>query len=257
MSYLANLTVKDVEQGPLPLKDILANSLYYAACETDGGVVKDCNTLNRDLGVKSFIYADYALGEDRLNQELNNFYGYTVFAKRNILKSELIPNGWNVTLPPGLTPQEYMIYCNQFKKPFAKWVIYERVPEKGEDFGHKRFSLLYIGGEGIATYQALYWSNNACPKVVAIIQPGHSFGNNWADFTASDGYFNWVIFNHPNQKTPIQIYFGGYMEKEDYEDFNWPNYNRIREIEHYYGPNRNNIGYVAVHEFVGKKIEYD
>jgi hypothetical protein len=90
------------------LSDILANSLYYSACETDGGVVKDCNTFNRDLGIKSFIYTNYDLGGDTLNQELNNFYGYTVFAKRNILEPELIPYGWNVTLPPGLTPQEYL-----------------------------------------------------------------------------------------------------------------------------------------------------
>jgi hypothetical protein len=248
MSYLANLTVKDVEQGPLPLKDILANSLYYAACETDGGVVKDCNTLNRDLGIENFIYADYALGEARLNQELNTFYGYTVFASRNILQSELIPNGWTITLPPGLTSQEYLIYSDQFKKPFAKWVVYERVPEKDEEFGPKRFSLLYIGGEGIATYQALYWSNNSYPKVVAIIQPGLGFSNNWADFTAPDGYLSWVIFNHPNQNIPQQIYFGGYMDKEDYQNFNWPNYNIIREIKNYYGQNRNNMGYVAVYD---------
>jgi len=38
------------------------------------------------------------------------------------------------------------------------------------------------------------------------------------------------------------------MDKEDYENFNWPNYNRIREIKNYYGQNRNNMGYVAVYE---------
>ncbi len=56
MSYIKNLIINDIEQGPLPLKNILANSLYYEACETDGGLVMACNKLNRDLGIKSFIY---------------------------------------------------------------------------------------------------------------------------------------------------------------------------------------------------------
>ena len=63
MSYLNNLTVNDIEHGPFPLKDILANSLFYPACDNDGGVVKDCNTLNRVLGIENFIYCDYAFGE--------------------------------------------------------------------------------------------------------------------------------------------------------------------------------------------------
>jgi hypothetical protein len=179
---------------------------------------------------------------------LDTFHGYSVFAKRNVKQQELTPNNWQMHIPPGLTPDEYLRYSSQFKRPFAKWVVYERVPEKGEDFGPQRFSLLYIGGEGIATYQALYWSNNTCPKALAIIQPGISFSNNWTDFTVSDGYYYWVVSNNPNGLMPKQIYFGGYMGREYYTYFNWPEYSLIREIEQYYGPNRNNIGYVAVYE---------
>ena len=118
MSYLENLTVNDIQQSPLPLNDILANSLNYEACEIGGGLVKDFDTLNRVLNINSFTDADYALVEGGLNQELNAFYGYTVFASRNILQSELIPNGWNITLPNGLTTQEYWVSSNLFKKPF-------------------------------------------------------------------------------------------------------------------------------------------
>jgi hypothetical protein len=248
MSYLNNLTAKDIEQGVLPINDILANSLYYAACESDGGVVKDCNKLNSQLGIVNFIYADYAFGEERLNQELDTFHGFTVFAMRNLKQHELTPNNWQMQIPPGLTPAEYFRYSSQFKRPFAKWVVYERVPEKGEDFGPRRFSLLYIGGEGIASYQALYWTNNACPKAVAIIQPGISFSNNWTDFTVSDGYYYWVVANNPNGLMPKQIYFGGIMGREDYSYFDWPEYILKREIEQYYGSNKSGKGYVAIYE---------
>ncbi len=249
MSYLNNLTEKDIEQGAIPLQEMLANSFYYPACDNDGGVVKDCNKNYQTLGIDTFIYCDYAYGEDSLNEDMNDFHGYKVLATRSLQQHDLTPNGWSMVMPPGLDLQQYHMFKDAYKTPFAKWIVYERVPEKGEDFGPKRFSLIYIGGEGIATYQAIYWTNNACPKAIAIIQPGHAFGLNWTNFTEPNGYMNWVVTHHPSRKVPKQIYFGGVMGREDYDDLNWSNYKKVRGIERYYGGARNNRGYVAVYEY--------
>ena len=62
------------------------------------------------------------------------------------------------------------------------------------------------------------------------------------------GDYYLVVANNPNGLKPKQIYFGGVKGREDYTYFNWLNYKLIREIDQYYGPNRNNIGYVAVYE---------
>ena len=248
MSYLNQLTVKDIEQGVFPLKEILANSLFYPACDNDGGVVKDCNTINRELGIENFIYCDYAFGEEKLNDAMDSFNGYNVFAKRSLRSSDLTPNGWASQLPPGLTRENYNAYRDAYKTPFAKWIVYERMEGKGEDYGPKRFSLIYIGGEGVATYQAIYWSNNACPNALAIIQPGHAFGLNWTNFTEPNGFLNWIVANNPNKKMPKQIYFGGYGSYDSYDDLNWLGYNKIRGIKRYYDSSRTQSGYVGVYE---------
>jgi hypothetical protein len=253
MSYLNKLTVNDIEQGPIPLQEMLANTLFYPACDSDGGVVRDCNKNNQALGIDTFIYCDYAYGEERLNEEMNDFHGYMVVATRSLKPNDLTPNGWNMQMPPRLDLQQYHMFKDAYKKPFAKWIVYERVTEKGEDFGPNRFSLIYIGGEGIATYQALYWSNNACPKAIAIIQPGLAFGLNWSDFTQPKGYLNWVVINNPNHKMPKYIYYGGIGSNDRYDDLNWSNYSKVRGIEQYYGGPNNNRGYVAVYEYAKRE----
>jgi hypothetical protein len=253
MSYLNKLTVTDIEQGPIPLQEMLANSFYYPACNSDGGVVTDCNKNNKELGIDTFLYCDYAFGEEALNDDMDTFHGYKVFAKRTLTKTDLVPNGWMPRFPPGFNIQQNVRYNNIYHTPFAKWIVYERLESKGDDFGPSRFSLIYIGGEGIATYQAVFWTNNACPKAIAIIQPGHAFGNNWTDFTDPNGFLNWVVMRHPNKKSPVQIYYGGVMGRDDYNDLNWSNYNKVRGIEQYYGGPNNNRGYVAVYERI--KIE--
>ena len=55
------------------------------------------------------------------------------------------------------------------RRPFATWMVFERLPEFGEDHGPKRFSLLYLCADGVATYQALYWTHGVHPRAIAII----------------------------------------------------------------------------------------
>jgi hypothetical protein len=38
--------------------------------------------------------------------------------------------------------------------------------------GPARFSLLFVGGEEVATYQALYWGNKVTATTIAIVQLG-------------------------------------------------------------------------------------
>lgn len=230
MNWLDKYTANNISDAVLPVNQILRNSLYYPSCGLDGGLIKDCNTLGSSYGITSFIYCDYAVGEEALLDDLNTFIGYHVVGSRQVKHIELIPNGWKMVFPPGFDSGRYQQYRNCWK-PFMRWVIYERDLDHPETHGPPRFSLLYLGGEGVASYQALYWSNRQVPKAVGIVQPGTGFGLNWTDFQAKNGYLAWVINNNP-EGTPDLIYFGGYGGP--YQDFDWPGFRLIRTIRPYY-----------------------
>ena len=46
-------------QKKLNLQQILTDSLYYPACDIDGGVIKYCNEHYDKFGINSYVYADY------------------------------------------------------------------------------------------------------------------------------------------------------------------------------------------------------
>ena len=52
------------------------------------------------------------------------------------------------------------------------------------------------------------WANKKLAKALAIIQPGHGFRGNWADFTSQDDPLAWVVLNNKFGKPDI-IFYGG------------------------------------------------
>ena len=230
MNWLEKLTSERIQNGNFPLMDILQNSFYYPSCGFDGGIIKDINTVGRDHKIVSFVYCDYATGEKAFRQEQNTFLGYHVLGSRSVSHSELTPKGWQPKFPPQFNLNEYQRFKDTWK-PFIHWTVYERDENRGDEHGPTRFSLLYLGGEGVASYQALYWSNRTSAKALAIIQPGTAFGLNWTDFTDSNGALAWVINNNPIGQ-PELIYYGGYGK--GYSDFKWHGFVRSRIIRSYY-----------------------
>jgi hypothetical protein len=237
MNFLDTLTTLQIENGEFPLKEILQDSFYYPSCEFDGGVVKDCNTLGRELDIVSFIYCDYAVGEQAFKKLQNTFVGYHILGSKPVRPSMLTPNGWWPQFPPNLVMHRYQTYKDLWK-PFINWTVYERDENRGNEHGPLRFSLLYIGGEAVATYQALYWTNKAFAKALAIIQPGTGFGLNWTDFRDKDGHLAWVVNSNPSGQ-PKKIYYGGIGK--GYDDFKWRGYSEERMINSYYYKNQGEV----------------
>jgi hypothetical protein len=244
MNWLAELTREKIEKGPLPLKELLENSLYYPSSGFDGGVVKDCNTVGSDHQITSFIYCDYAVGEQAFLDQRDSFLGYACIGNRRVFLNELLSSTWIPSLPPTLNRKEYSQYKDTWN-PFVQWAVFERQVSRDRNHGPDRFSLLYLGGEGVASYQALYWGNKQRPKALAIIQPGHAFGLNWTDYTEQGSPLHWVVKNNP-AGAPTILYYGGYGR--NYSDFSWSEYSPQRKISPYYYPE---YGSVTVYELNG------
>ncbi len=123
------------------------------------------------------------------------------------------------------------MYRDYIKEPFAIWAVFERLAGLDEDHGPIRFSLLYICGEGAATFQALYYGSQCAPAVVAIIQPGMGFGSNWTDFTHPKEVLARSVLENPCG-SPGYLLYGGWGN--DYRTPCWPKYSKL---VHYWGLN--------------------
>ena len=200
---------------PLPLTELLQNSIYYPFSHFDGSVVK---AYGKDF--QNFVYCDYGVTEADLVAKIETFRGYDVLTHRPVQKEELVPNGWKPQMPRHLLAN-YGKYADWgvIKPPFAYWALYQRKPEYSDMHGPTQFSLLFVGGEGVATYQALYWSNGLTAKAIAIVQPGMGFGYNWTNFLDGSKTLGYVATENPHGQPDFIIACSPKL-------LNWPDYPR-------------------------------
>jgi len=193
--WLMTLTVETMKNDPFPLSEVLQGSLYYPGAGTDGKPVEWLAG-----NAYSFVYTDYMVDRTRFLNELNvndehsGFTGYRILGQRDMTMQELIPNGWT-PIPPGSRDENPNMWSEHFAQPFGIWAVLERLPEYTVEHGPERFSLLYLCGEGVASYQALYNSNRFKPKILFLIE--HGFGGNWTNFEDPEGIFARSVAANP------------------------------------------------------------
>ena len=221
------------------LQKILTGSLYYPACEFDYGVIKYCNEHYDELGINSYVYADYGVKEKLLKDHLDNysFFGYYLNKSRPISAANL---GFDLFQLPECSDEDKERVEFWRQKPFARYAIFERDFEFGPEIGPEVFSLLYLCAEGITVYENLYIANGIVPKAMAVIQPGTAFGGNWTDYSDPDAPLAITVMK--GKTMPNYFFYGGYGYFS-YEDFMWPGYRQIDAIDNYY---RNSVGRVTV-----------
>ncbi len=197
--------------GELPLHDLLSGSVYYPACRFDGRPVQ---LLGRDY--QSFVYVDCGVTKEqhlkrlqRSGQEITpgefdnhieasddlGFLGYRLLAWRDVAERELTLHGWHRL---HLDPACALYHIPVIMRPrFAIWSILERSEAYDDTHGPRRFSLLYVGADGVESFAAMYWGNNVAPAVVAVIQPGDPCLGNRARLEDPDGIFARLVRDNP------------------------------------------------------------
>ena len=228
LSSLLSLSANTIEQGLFPLKVLLRDSLYYPSCGIDGEVIRYCNIHYNILQICSYVYVDYGIKENMLMNHLDEFLGYHLFATRALSKEDLGADH-KLQIPEYINTEDYYMFQKEWEA-FGTWAVYERDEEFGNNHGPRRFSLLYLGAEGVAAYSGLYLANDIIPKAMAIIQPGTAFGFNWTDFRDWDGPLARTV--RMGKSMPQFFFNGGYANSAF--DFHWPGYEQIDFINHYY-----------------------
>lgn len=196
----------------LTLDLMLKDSLFYPASGLDMRPL-------RIYGIRSAVYVDYFIEEDKWLGEIqkNGIRGYRVLGAIDLDINELVPKPQEPELydlgrdvrfreqprdfydsgrfdkdPFSESSVDVERLSTKFesgwiKKPFAKWVVFERRNLHRRSDKPDRISLLYICAEAIAAFQQLYVTRRICPQHIGIIRPGTGFGGNWTDFRDQNG----------------------------------------------------------------------
>lgn len=203
-------------QHVFPINELLSESVYYPACEFDGRVI---HFLVGNF--HSFVYVDYGVDSTEARNRVDGFRGYERIFFRAVTAGELRPTGWTPQplLPIDGNPQSFQDYR---KPPFAYWAILQRQEGLDDKHGPKHFSLLYVGGDGAATFDALYW-NKASPALIAVFQ--HGFGCNWTQFEDSQQILGRLVLGNPAGRPTYLLHGGGGLRGvpcwPDYSDRIW------------------------------------
>ena len=158
-----------------------SRTVYYPGSGDDGQPVKLCA---QSHAAHSFIYVDQAVDWDTLCNRLNDpekgFRGYEIADHEPVSEHELRPGGWtpHVTADGARNASRFR---DSFVQPFGRFVALDR---QGDDEGHgpRRLAILFIGGDGIASYDALYCQKDGTPPPFLTVVQDHGFGGNWDTF---------------------------------------------------------------------------
>ena len=150
-----------------------SRTVYYPGSGTDRHPVKLCN---RSDAAHTFIYVDHEVEWDTLEQWLHDqrlgFLGYEVVHQEELSEDALRLGGWTQLDP----------FRQGSATPFARFVVLDRQHGRGDDHGPERFAILFIGGDGYASYDALYCQGDETPPPFLVVIQDHGFAGNYDRF---------------------------------------------------------------------------
>ncbi|MEI7901317.1 MAG: hypothetical protein WCK89_13785 [bacterium] len=176
--WLANYQCGD----PFPRKKFFKSRIvYYPGSLTDGHPLR---IFGKAHASHCFVYADYGLSEKEVRDQLENESdrehpkGYRLLSISHIDESGLTPKGYIPHV--GLTPLEDKKIDPMIPSggPFALWAVLERMAGYGESHGPLRISILHVGGDGYATFDALFCQRGGTPPYAVLLQD-HGYGGDW------------------------------------------------------------------------------
>ena len=147
-------------------EDVIDKSIYYPGSYVDGGPLAAYGGF-----CHSFVYVDYYVTNDEIRSYIPRIAGYEPIFIKDVSKSDLSPNPVHQHHPRAsdfydnqnrLTIDELMADFKPHRRqetnpPFCLWTVLQRKARTNPSHGPSRMSLLYICGDGAATYR--------CPRI--------------------------------------------------------------------------------------------
>ena len=161
-----------------------SRTVYYPGSGNDGQPVSLCS---RAHAAHAFVYVDYGVSMSDIRDQVRGigdpgFRGYEVEHEEELKESVLRPGGWT----PHVEPSELKKGAHRFAdvRPFGLYVVFRRDADHDDAHGPARFAALFVGGDGHATYDALYCQDDGTPPPFLVVVQDHGFGGNYDRFGA-------------------------------------------------------------------------
>lgn len=171
---------------PHPALDAFWQSriVYYPGFGSDGHPVRFFNTHQL---ANCFVYADYLVEEEQVCADLDNpeqaynghFRGYHSVERIRLSAADLTPSGWRQHVP---SPRAN--WARPRIRPYAFLERLERDAGLDDSHGAPALSILFLGADGHATYDALFCQDGQQRAPYAVVLQDHGFGGNYDRFGA-------------------------------------------------------------------------
>ena len=155
-----------------------SRTVYYPGCGVDGQPVKLCALAH---AAHTFVYVDYGIKQEVIAATVREcgFRGYKITHEESISEAALRPpEGWTPLYPDKYRGAD----CWRSVDPFRWFVIFDRRQSYNDRHGPQRLAILFIGDDGIASYDALYCRGDGTPSPFLVVVQDHGFGGNYDSF---------------------------------------------------------------------------
>jgi hypothetical protein len=166
---------------PFPFKEFKESRvIVYPGSGTDGRPVELFGSTH---AAHCFIYADYLRPrtdiEEALDHPAYGFRGYRSLCRVTLSEGDLTPRKWR----PHVYPVEVdYTFREHHVAPFGFLEVLEREDGFDDAHGPERLAIVFLGADGIATYDALFCQEGATRGPFGLVVIDHGFGGGYARF---------------------------------------------------------------------------
>ena len=201
-TWLSNIS----ESSNFSKEELIEGSVYYPGSGIDRSIIHAYSGF-----AHSFIYSDYGVEKSFVLENFKKLEGYSVLLLKELNgHDDLIGTFQDLTL----TREDFYPEVDQSRsisvrlqhleaklrhlhdpsdQDFCIWIVYQRRLTANVGHGPERISLLYVRGEGVATYKTIYNKNNLKPIAIVINKADIGFGRNWTLFEQNNGVFERTV----------------------------------------------------------------
>ena len=156
--------------------------VYYPGSALEGSPI---HVFNSAHAAHVYFYIDYGFTKDEIRRLMSKKIpaGYHIYDEPEVTERDLLPHAPQYHLnqeEQRYVMEQYQTVHVPTRNSFSFLKIYERDKSLGDEHGAERFAVLFLGGDAIATFDAIFGNTNARP--FACVLGNYGFDGSYEGF---------------------------------------------------------------------------